>query len=65
MNKPMAASMAASEWKYKVEDAARCLQRAEEVKADKKLFKAAVAELKKQAEAAMKAAMIDMKGPAQ
>jgi hypothetical protein len=43
------------DWKWKVEDAARTLIRAEEIKADAKLFAAAKVELAKQQKATSRA----------
>ncbi|KKN83604.1 hypothetical protein LCGC14_0298440 [marine sediment metagenome] len=44
-------SQTAEDWKYKVKDAARTLREAQELKADTKLYKAAIAELKKEQKA--------------
>ena len=41
-------SQKAEEWKWKVEDAARTLLAATKVKRDKKLYRAAIAELRRQ-----------------
>lgn len=45
---PIDTGTKAEEWRWKVEDAARTLREAAKVKRNPKLYKAAIAELKKQ-----------------
>lgn len=51
MGKNSEPKMASEEWKWKVEDAARTLTRAEEIRADAKLLAAAKKEMQKQQKA--------------
>ncbi len=48
--------------KYEIEDAVRTLIRGEEIKSNTRLFRAAQKELKRQAQAALKAAKIAKRG---
>lgn len=51
----MAKAMSAQEKKWEVEDAARTLKRAEEIKVDSGLYKKAMAQLEKEQKAILKA----------